>query len=128
MKDTMNSKVDCKTCSSHLPDVLLDDGYLSRHGDVAAHIRECAACRAELHEIRATFALLDAWHAPEPSPYFDAKLHARLREATEAAPEGLWNRLRSYLMYSTERGLRPAMAGALAVVLVLGGGGTLIGF
>ena len=25
-------------------------------------------------------ALLDEWQVPEPSPYFDVRLHARLRE------------------------------------------------
>lgn len=152
MKGTrMHRKADCETWRSHLPELLLDGDDLSRQdapaqqgaparqdapmlqgapardGSLAAHLQECAACRAELHELRATLALLDSWQAPEPSAYFDARLHARLREAGEAAPEGLWGRLRSYLLYSTERGLRPALAVALAVVLVLGGGGTWIG-
>jgi hypothetical protein len=32
-------------------------------------------------------ALLDEWQAPEPSPYFDTRLHARLKEEKEKAPE-----------------------------------------
>ena len=80
----------------------------------------------ELAELRATFAVLDHWTAPEPSAYFDSKLHARLREAQAEAPEGLWSRMKSFVAFSTGRGLRPAMAGALALVLVLGGGGALL--
>jgi predicted anti-sigma-YlaC factor YlaD len=128
MKEVMmNLKADCKTCRRYLPDLLLDESFLAERADVAAHLNACAECRAELEALQSTFALLDTWSVPEPSPYFDAKLHARLREVEESAPEGLWHRLRSYLLYSTERGFRPAMAGALAIVLVLGGGGTFLG-
>ncbi|MBW4038623.1 MAG: hypothetical protein HIU91_07045 [Acidobacteria bacterium] len=128
MKDmTMNLKADCKTCRSYLPDLLLDDGFLLQHRAVAEHLQACSECRTELESLQAAVELLDTWSVPEPSTYFDAKLHARLREASEAAPEGLWSRLRSYLLYSTERGVRPVMAGGLALVLVLGGGGTFLG-
>jgi len=82
----------------------------------------CAACRTELVELRSTFALLDEWKAPELSPYFDSRLQARLREAVAAPPEGLWERAKSFLLFSTGRQLRPAVAGALAFVLLIGGG------
>jgi len=45
-----------------------------------AHIESCAACAQEFKSMQATFALLDTWKAPEPSPYFDQKLAVRLRE------------------------------------------------
>ena len=45
-----------------------------------------------------------------------------MREAQAASPAGIWERLTSYLELSTGRGLRPALAGALALVLLLGGG------
>ena len=124
MKDTMEVKTDCKTCRTHLADLLLDETYASAHPEVVKHVVSCASCRNELEELHATFALLDNWTAPEPSAYFDTKLEARLREA---APEGAWGRLRSFLLFSTGWRLRPAMAGALAFVLVLGGGGTFAG-
>jgi anti-sigma factor RsiW len=87
----------------------------------------CAECRTELEELQATVALLGEWAAPEPSAYFDVKLHARLREAQASEPEGLWSRMRSFLLFSTGRRLRPALAGALVVAVVLGGGGTFAG-
>ena len=112
----------CKDCRSHLSDLLLDDAYAAAHPEFSRHLSDCADCRAEFEEFRATFALLDEWKAPEISPYFDSKLHARLREAVDATPEGFWERMRSYLLYSTGRQLRPAMAGALACAMILGGG------
>jgi anti-sigma factor RsiW len=126
METKMELKTNCKTCRTHLADLLLDESYAAAHADMAEHLAGCEECRTELAELKATFALLDSWTVPEPSAYFDSKLHARLREAQAAAPEGLWSRVRSFVAFSTGRGLRPAMAGALALVLVLGGGGTLI--
>ncbi|WP_433965124.1 hypothetical protein [Tunturiibacter gelidiferens] len=72
--------------------------------------------------MQATFALLDTWQAPEPSPYFDQKLAVRLREEQALAPAGWFERLRSRLLFNTGRQLRPALAGGLALVLLLGGG------
>jgi anti-sigma factor RsiW len=118
----------CKDCRSHLPDLLLDDAYAAAHPELNGHLAACAECRAELAELRSTFALLDEWQAPEISPYFDSKLHARLREAVEAEPAGFWERMRSFVLYSTGRQLRPALAGALACAMILSGGGTLVFF
>ena len=126
MSNEMKRKIDCKSCREHLADLLLDESYAGAHPEVAGHMAECAACAAELAELKATFAVLDHWAAPEPSPYFDTKLRARLREAAAAEPEGLWERMRSFLMFSTGRRLRPALAGALALVMVAGGGSLLL--
>jgi anti-sigma factor RsiW len=112
----------CKDCRSHLPDLLLDTAYTAAHPEFKEHLLACAACRAELAELRSTFALLDEWKAPEISPYFDSRLQARLREAVASPPEGFFARMRSYLLFSTGRQFRPAMAGALAFVLLIGGG------
>ena len=119
-------KTDCTHCREHLADLLLDESYAAKRPEVAAHLLACADCSAELAELKSTFALLDEWSAPEPSPFFDSKLKARLREAVAAEPEGLWERMRSFLLFSTGRSLRPAMAGALALVMVASGGGVLI--
>jgi hypothetical protein len=116
----------CKDCRSHLPDLLLDDAYVAAHPELAGHLAACAACRTELAELRSTFALLDTWEAPEPSPFFDSKLHARLREAVAAEPEGFWERTRSFLLFSTGRQFRPALTGAMAFALLVGGG-TFVG-
>jgi anti-sigma factor RsiW len=127
MKNDMKLKTDCKSCREHLADLLLDESYAAAHPGMAAHMAVCPACSAELAGLKSTFALLDHWSAPEPSPFFDSKLRARLREAEASEPAGLWERMRSFLLFSTGRSLRPAMAGALALAMVAGGGGVLLG-
>ncbi|QMV20254.1 hypothetical protein GOB94_06300 [Granulicella sp. 5B5] len=118
----MTNTTDCKACRTHMPDLLLDETFLAAHPEMKAHLAACADCAKELDELRATFDLLDTWTAPEPSAYFDSKLHVRLREAEAAHPEGFWERTRSFLLFSTGRGLRPALAGALAFAMLIGGG------
>ena len=120
-------KTDCRTCRTALADLLLDETYAAAHPEVAEHMAACAECRRELEELQATFALLDDWTAPEPSAYFDGKLQARLREAQAEEPEGWWSRTRAFLMYSTGHRLRPVLAGALVVAVMLAGGGTFAG-
>ena len=114
--NTMN----CKTCNSHLPDLLLEDGYEAAHPEIAAHLKECESCAKELAELRSTMQLMDAWTAPEPSQYFDSRLRARVREAAAAQPEGLFERLYAFLTFSTGLQMRSAMAGVLMLVLLLG--------
>lgn len=116
--NTMN----CKTCNSHLPDLLLEDGYEAAHPEIAAHLKECANCAKELAELRSTMEVMDVWTAPEPSPYFDSRLRARVREAAEAKPEGLFERMYAFLTFSTGLQMRSAMAGVLMLVLLIGGG------
>ena len=111
----------CHDCKSALPDLLLDPSA-STNDAVRKHMESCAACREEFEAIEATFALLDAWQAPEPSLYFDQKLAVRLREAQAEPPAGWFERLRSRMMFNTGRQFRPAIAGALALVLLVGGG------
>jgi hypothetical protein len=61
--------------------------------------------------MRATMALLDEWQAPEPSPYFDTRLQARLREEM-AKPQAGW------LHWFR----RPVLAAALTVLMGVGVG------
>jgi anti-sigma factor RsiW len=123
----MKTEMTCKTCRTYLPDLLLDEEFAASRPEVAIHLAACADCGTELNELRATFALLDEYTAPEPSPYFDSRLHARLREAQAAEPESLWERVKSFVSFSTGRSFQPALAGALVLVLALGGGGTFLG-
>ena len=111
----------CHDCQSALPDLLLDPASPS-NAAARAHLDTCAACRQEFNSLEATFALLDLWQAPEPSPYFDQKLGVRLREEQAIAPAGWFERIRTRLLFNTGRQFRPALAGALALVLLLGGG------
>ena len=72
--------------------------------------------------MQATFALLDTWEAPEPSPYFDQKLAVRLREEQAHSPAGWFEQLKSRLLFNTGRQFRPALTGALALILLVAGG------
>lgn len=122
MKEMMDITIGCKACEMYLADLLLDDCFLAAHPEIAEHLSRCADCRSELEQLQSTFALLDEWVTPEPSAYFDTRLHAKLRELRASEPEGLWSRIRSFVLFSTGRSFRPALAGTLAAVLVLGGG------
>ena len=111
--------MNCKKCQSALLDLLQDP---VAHAAVRAHMESCPGCRQEFESIKATFSLLDAWHAPEPSVYFDQRLAVRLREEQELAPAGWLERIKSRLLFNTGRQLRPALAGGLALLLLVGGG------
>lgn len=111
----------CQDCKSALPDLLLDPAA-SSNAAARAHLEACAACKEEFSALEATFALLDTWQAPEPSAYFDQKLAVRLREAQAEPAAGWFERLKSRLLFNTGREFRPAVAGALALVLLVGGG------
>jgi len=113
--------MNCKDCQSVLLDLLLDPGAPS-HAAARSHLESCPQCNREFKSLEATFALLDTWKAPEPSPYFDQKLAVRLREEQAKAPEGWFERLKSRLLFNTGRQFRPALAGALALILLVGGG------
>lgn len=95
----------------------------STSADLTRHLAECAECAEEAKSMQATMDLLDTWKAPEPSLYFDQKLAVLLREEQAKAPAGWVERVREYLLLSTGRQLRPALAGGLALALLLGGGG-----
>jgi hypothetical protein len=113
--------MNCKDCQSVFLDLLLEPGAPA-NAAARSHIASCAECKQEFKSLEATFALLDTWKAPEPSPYFDQKLAGRLREEQALAPAGWFERLKSRLLFNTGRQFRPALAGALALVLVVGGG------
>jgi hypothetical protein len=111
----------CYDCQSALPELLLDPAAPS-NAEAREHLKSCSACNQEFQSLEATFALLDTWQAPEPSPYFDQKLAVRLREEQMQPPAGWFERLRSRVLFNTGRQFRPAVAGALAVALLVAGG------
>ena len=119
--------MNCRNCQNVLPDLLLEPESSSStsaraYEEARAHLVACSACAQEFAELQATFALLDTWEVPEISPYFDQKLAVRLREEQAAPAAGFFERLRDRLQFGTGRQFRPALAGALALVLLLGGG------
>jgi hypothetical protein len=68
-------------------------------------------------------SLLDFWQAPAVSPYFEQKLAVRLREEQAAPAPGWFERIKTRLLLNTGRQFRPALVGAMALLLIVGGGG-----
>ena len=79
--------MNCNQIRELLPD--LASGMGASTPEVEQHIASCNACSGHLRELQKTMALLDEWQAPEPSPYFDTRLEARLREEM-ARPAAGW--------------------------------------
>jgi len=111
----------CHDCQSALPELLLDLANPA-HAAVREHLKSCPDCNQDFRSLEATFALLDTWQAPEPSAYFDQKLAVRLREEQTLPAAGWFERMRNRLLFNTDRQFRPALAGALAVALLVAGG------
>jgi hypothetical protein len=99
----------CEEIREMMPD--LASGLMGITPEVGGHLAGCGACTGKLEEFRQTMALLDEWQAPEPSPYFDVRLQARLREEMAKPPAGwlAWFR-------------RPVLAAALTVLVGVGVG------
>ena len=76
--------------------------------EIKGHLESCTECAGKLEAFRQTMSLLDEWQAPEPSPYFDVRLQARLREegATQSAGWLHWLR-------------RPVLAASFALLMVV---------
>ena len=99
----------CDEIRGRMPD--LAAGFSQPTGDEGKHLESCGVCAQQLRGLQATMALLDQWQAPEPSPYFDVRLQARLREEM-AKPEASW--------FQWFR--RPVLAAALTLCLAVGVG------
>lgn len=97
----------CNEIREMMPD--LAAGLTAATPEINQHLQGCSDCEAKLTAFRQTMALLDEWQAPEPSAYFDTRFQARLREEQAKQPAGwrAWFR-------------RPVLAGALALVAVVG--------
>ena len=82
--------MNCKDVQELLPD--LAAGMTEATPEVKGHLTSCPGCAAQFEDFKKTMALLDEWQAPEPSPYFDTRLEARLREEMTRAPEPWYRR------------------------------------
>jgi predicted anti-sigma-YlaC factor YlaD len=115
--------MNCNQIRELLPDITTSAGMDAATPEVENHIASCAACAAHLREFQKTMALLDEWQAPEPSPYFDARLEARLSEERReemARPAAGWlGWLRRPAWVMSAAGV--VLAGALAVGIGMGG-------
>jgi len=97
----------CEEIRERMPDVAA--GFSQSTTEESNHLAGCAVCTEQLKGLRATMSLLDEWQTPEPSPYFDVRLQARLREEM-AKPQAGW------LHWFR----RPVLAAALTVVMGVG--------
>lgn len=102
----------CEEIREQMFDLMTAEAPLA--AEVQTHLDGCPACSAELVSMKQTMALLDEWQAPEPTPFFDTRLQALLREekakaATKRSSVLAWFR-------------KPLMAGAAAAALIIGGG------
>jgi len=99
----------CEEIRERMPDVAA--GFGEPTAEQSNHLATCTACAEQLKSMRATMALLDEWQVPEPSPYFDVRLQARLREEMAKQPAGWLHWFR-----------RPVLAAALTVMMGVGVG------
>lgn len=105
--------MNCTEIRESMPDMAV--GLVEPSAATLQHLQACAACATQLQELRQTMALLDEWEAPEPSPYFDTRLQARLREE-KAAESARASRERFAWLP------RPALAIAAALLIAVGVG------
>jgi predicted anti-sigma-YlaC factor YlaD len=99
----------CDEIRERMPDMAAGFGELTV--DEGNHLATCSACTEQLKSMKAAMALLDEWQTPEPSPYFDVRLQARLREEI-AKPQSGWLHWFRH----------PILAAALTVIMGLGVG------
>src|SRR5258707_14288659 len=96
----------CNETRELMPD--LAAGLTAATPEVKAHLDSSADCAGKVEAFRQTMSLLDEWQAPEPSPYFDVRLMARLREESAKQPAGWLHWLR-----------KPALAASFALLMVV---------
>ncbi len=96
----------CNETRELMPD--LAAGLAVATPEVQAHLSSCAECAGKLEAFRQTMGLLNEWQTPEPTPYFDVRLQARLREESADSAGGWLRWLR-----------KPALAACFAVLMVV---------
>ena len=100
--------MNCNQIRELMPD--LAAGLSATTPQVETHLAGCAECAEKLAGMQQTMALLDEWQSPEPSPYFDVRLQARLREEKASAAN------RGWLQWIR----KPALTAALTILMVAG--------
>jgi hypothetical protein len=104
-----NRVMKCTEVREVMPD--LASGLMEVTPEIGGHLAGCGVCSGKMEEFRQTMALLDEWKTPEPSPYFDVRLQARLREEMAKPQQGWLTWFR-----------RPVLASALTVLMAVGVG------
>ncbi len=73
--------MNCTDFREQLPDVA--SGAMEAPPEVEEHLANCSDCAGAWKALQQTMALLDEWQTPEPSPFFDVRIQALLREERE---------------------------------------------
>lgn len=107
----MNSVMKCNQVREYLLDLAEDESRVSP--EARQHLSSCSGCAAELKSLKATMSLLDEWKTPEPSPYFDGRLQARLREERARAAQP--SRVLAWLGVRWQQAAAVALAAVMAV-------------
>lgn len=105
--------MNCNQIRELLPGLAVAAGMDASTPEVEKHIASCNDCAAHLRDLQKTMALLDEWQVPEPSPYFDTRLQARLREEMARPHVGWFSWLRRPAWAMSAAGV--VLAGALVV-------------
>ena len=100
----------CEEIRDRMPDMAA--GFDKPTADENTHLAGCTECAEQLKRMQQTMSLLDEWKVPEPSPYFDTRLQARLREEMTKPQRARW--------FAWFR--QPVLAAALTVVMGVGVG------
>lgn len=89
------------------------DGRLhpGERSTVEHHLTSCAGCKARAEGFRSVSQVLEAWEAPETSPWFNARLRRRI--ASFEAAHWDWRAQLRFL-------LKPVYAAAMGTMLVVG--------
>ncbi|MGA2960623.1 MAG: hypothetical protein ABSD96_03045 [Candidatus Korobacteraceae bacterium] len=106
--------MNCRDVRERLLEVAVEGGPASP--EIQLHCSVCDPCALEWEQVKRTMALLDEWQAPEPSPYFDVKLQARLREEQQKPAMGWLGWFR-----------KPTAVGIAATLLLALGVGSFLG-
>lgn len=98
--------MNCKDMGDRLLDLASGTGA---DAETEQHLQKCNACAEKLASLVQTMSLLDEWQTPEPSPYFDTRLQARLREDAAKSAKSGW------LAWFRKPALALSLAGLMAV-------------
>lgn len=88
------------------------DGDPKDRAATASHLRECAECRAELQQIEAVYAALEAIPVPDPGDDFERRMWQQLSPRLPEKQPRWWEGLFPFR--------RLAVVGAVAALILLG--------
>jgi anti-sigma factor RsiW len=106
---SVEAVMNCDHIRELLPDIA--SGATEATPELKLHLSQCGECAKTLQALEQTMALLDEWEAPEPSPFFDTRMQALLREEQRKSTVPWYDWLR-----------RPAFSAAAVLLLAAGVG------